>query len=67
MSKTAIINAAEWWGNTGIVAEAGKSYLLRASGDWFDADIKASPIGWDLNSIRGVEASFSAKSKVYVR
>jgi|JI10StandDraft_1071094.scaffolds.fasta_scaffold03647_19 hypothetical protein len=51
MSKTAIINAAEWWGNTGIVLEAGKSYLLRASGDWFDADIKASPIGWDLNSI----------------
>ncbi len=58
MTKTAIIQAAEWWGNTGIVLEAGTSYLLRASGDWFDADIKASPTGWDLNSIEEWKRAF---------
>lgn len=51
MTKSAVINAAVWWGNTGIVLEPNKRYLLKASGDWFDADIKASPKGWDLNSI----------------
>jgi hypothetical protein len=39
------VYAQELWNNTGIFLEAGKEYLLTASGEWMDASIKCSPGG----------------------
>lgn len=49
------IYAQELWNNTGIFLEAGKSYLLTATGEWMDASIKCSPAGATDGSFQPAE------------
>jgi len=49
------IYAKELWNNTGIFLEAGKPYLLTATGEWMDASIKCSPAGASDGSFQPAE------------
>lgn len=42
------VEAATWWGSTGIQLLAGRTYQLEAAGKWFDADIPAGPDGYAI-------------------
>lgn len=43
-----IVEAATWWGSTGIQLIAGHTYRFEAAGRWFDAGISAGPEGYDI-------------------
>lgn len=45
-SKSYLIRARKFWNATGLEVCPGEEYVLRASGEWWDAMIKATPRGY---------------------
>ncbi len=45
------VSSSEWWFDTGIELQAHKTYTLKATGTWNDADIECGPEGWTLDQI----------------